>query len=929
LGDIIGYALLGIAGGGAYGLMALGIVVIYRGSGVINFAQGAVGAVGTYAYWDLSYNYNVPWPVALIAGLGVCGVIGLLLQLLVMRPLRDASPLSRMVATFGVLAILQTALQLSFPVAMQSVVSFLPSGAVRFDGITLGYNRILIFGIAVALGAVLWAGSTHTRFGFATTAVAENPRAASALGFSPDTIAASSWIVGSILAGLAGILLTPISGLQITTLTLLVVPALAGALVGAMSSIPITLAACLAISVIQSVVVLKVTVQGWDGLVPFAVIIIVMSLRGRSLPLRGEGSARLPRVGTGRIRPVHVLVWGILAAILIEFVFPPAYADSVTVLLTTAMVLLSLVVIVGYTGQVSLCQMGLAGVGAFTAGRLVAAASLPFFLAAVLGIVAAVMAGLIIGIPALRTRGVNLAIITLCFGVSLSSVLFDNPSYDGGDLGDTIRPPSLFGLSFNDITDPARYALLCLVVFILLAMLVANLRRGRVGLRLIAVRGNERASAALGINVFSNKLYAFALSSALAAVGGILMVFRFPIVLYTGSFTYADSTTSLLYGVIGGIGYVMSSVVGALAEPATPITQYISDLVNGQTTTLWITLIGGVVVLGVLFVAPDGLVRANIEHGRQLVAAACSLAGRVRPRSGTAELAAVQADADFRSVEAVAPRRLEVRGLTVRLGGVVAVNDVSLTLVPGRITGLIGPNGAGKTTLLDAISGFVKPSDGSILLDGSPVDRWSVARRARAGLGRSFQALELFDGLTVFDNLRCAADTQDPWAFVVDLVWPRPPGLSPPALLAISEFQLADTLASSPTDLPYGRRRLISIARAVAKKPSILMLDEPAGGLDDADRSEIGRTIRQLASRWRMAILLVEHNMDLVMDVCDEVVVLDSGSMIASGRPDRIRADAAVRRAYLGDLEDEVAYRGEDAILPAEQPGGMMADGQA
>jgi sulfate-transporting ATPase len=221
------------------------------------------------------------------------------------------------------------------------------------------------------------------------------------------------------------------------------------------------------------------------------------------------------------------------------------------------------------------------------------------------------------------------------------------------------------------------------------------------------------------------------------------------------------------------------------------------------------------------------------------------------------------------------------------------------------VVGLIGPNGAGKTTLIDVVTGFTRQHSGTVTLDEQPIDRWSARRRARAGIARSFQSLELFEDLTVRDNLRTASDRRDPLAYLSDLVWPGDPPLSSTAIAAVREFGLEDDLDRRPSELPYGRRRLVGIARAVATKPSVLLLDEPAAGLDERETAELGDLVRRLAREWGLAVLLVEHDVSLVMSVCDRIVALDFGIVIAGGTPDEIRRNEAVVAAYLGRDEDE------------------------
>ena len=232
---------------------------------------------------------------------------------------------------------------------------------------------------------------------------------------------------------------------------------------------------------------------------------------------------------------------------------------------------------------------------------------------------------------------------------------------------------------------------------------------------------------------------------------------------------------------------------------------------------------------------------------------------------------------------------------------------------PGSIVGLIGPNGAGKTSAIDAITGFTR-SSGRVTLEGTDISRVSVTKRARMGISRSFQSLELFEDSTVLDNIRAASDQRDRWSYLRDLVLPADPPLPPQVVAAIREFRLEDDLLRPVQDLPYGQRRLLAIARAVASQPSVLLLDEPAAGLGDTETAELARMVRRLAEDWGMAVLLVEHDMNFVMTVCDEIVVLDFGRKIADGPREVVRNDPAVIAAYLGETAEEQAEDREKVL---------------
>jgi ABC-type branched-subunit amino acid transport system ATPase component len=237
----------------------------------------------------------------------------------------------------------------------------------------------------------------------------------------------------------------------------------------------------------------------------------------------------------------------------------------------------------------------------------------------------------------------------------------------------------------------------------------------------------------------------------------------------------------------------------------------------------------------------------------------------------------------------------------------VALDDVGFHVRPGEVLGLIGPNGAGKTTIIDAVTGFLPGHGGSVRLDGRPIDKLSPSARARSGMTRSFQSLELFEDLTVADNLRVATDDGRRRHLVRDLIWPVEQELPPVALAVIQRVGLEHLLHLMPEELAYAQRRTAAIARAVASGPSVLLLDEPAAGLDPESRRDLEGLVRHLAEDWGMAILLIEHDVDLVMRACDRVMALQFGKEVITGAPQEVRANREVIESYLGSAEDLAA----------------------
>ena len=703
-------------------------------------------------------------------------------------------------------------------------------------------------------------------------------------------------------------------------MTNLVLAAMAAALVASFRSFPIAFAAGVGIGVGQTLLTNYVTTPGVPSALPFAIIILVMVVRGQALPVRGYFLQKLPGVGSGRVKLWQVAV-GVLLAVGLTARMPTNWQDAMVTTFAVAIVLLSVVVITGYTGQLSLAQFALAGFGAWVAGRLVDVWGWPFMPALIVGALASVPLGAIFAVPAVRgpwlepgDRHTRPRIDALPHGLQQPQPHGRLRRHRGGQ-ADPVR----LGDPGHEVSVPVRVRVPGLPR--------AAVAHGRADAprtnRPAVTRGaDERTrAAALGISVPGAKIYAFALSAGIAAVGGTLLAFRKDTIVYASEFTNFTSITAVGWAFVGGIGYLMGPFIGATLAPGS-LGARISDAIFSGFDR-YLQVIGGAIVILLVLQNQDGVAKETAAQlkwiGQQIWGLVPNrLSNRTPPQP-----AAVTLPPERR--ERVAPKVLEVRDLTVRYGGVTAVDTLSLTVQPGRVTGLIGPNGAGKTSAIDAITGFTPARSGLVFLDGKQLNGLSPAKRAHAGLSRSFQSLELFEDSTVLDNLRAASDPRDRLSYLRDLLHPVNPPLPGEVVAAIHEFKLQDDLDRIVQDLPYGQRRLLAIARAVATRPSVLLLDEPAAGLGDAETAELGHLVRRLADDWNMAILLVEHDMNFVMNVCDEIVVLDFGLRIAAGTPDAIRRDPKVIAAYLGQSEEAPIEVSLDVAEAAEEELGVTS----
>ncbi len=525
--------------------------------------------------------------------------------------------------------------------------------------------------------------------------------------------------------------------------------------------------------------------------------------------------------------------------------------------------------------------------------------------------------GLVIGLAALRARGISLAIATLGASAFLANTVLADDSWTGGNDGITVGDLRLLGMNVDLTEHPTRFATLLVLVFALAALFVVNLRRGATGRRMLAIRASERAASAIGIDVKGVKLGAFCYASGLAALGAILSVLTFSIALLNGFANDPFISIQLeSSAILGGVGYASGPLVGGWGASGGLGTSVVNLIPGASQNSSLVTVITGVLTILVITRAPNGLVPLTIGQSKSLTAAIRRVIGR---RQGSAASQRYQLLEPAPRVGQQRSHLLKVTDLSVRFGPITALEGVTLSVASGEVVGVIGPNGAGKTTLLDSITGFVTVSAGAVHLDDKHLTGASPRSRSVAGISRSFQSLELFEDMTVFENIVVACERHS-WARrLVEGIKPCAPRLTRAASDAIREFELEDVLGEHPAELSGGTRRAVALARAIASGPRILLLDEPAAGLDVRHRQNLCDTIGRLAREHGIGVLLIEHDVDLVCSVSDRLIALDFGRVIASGRPDEVRRDPQVITSYVGSADTDPAETG--ASTPARTSG--------
>ncbi|HEX9623068.1 MAG TPA: branched-chain amino acid ABC transporter permease/ATP-binding protein [Streptosporangiaceae bacterium] len=903
---ILLYAILGLGAGSAYALISQGLILVHRASGVVNFAQGATAMITAYFYVWLTHHGFSNVPAALVAILAA-GVLGAVVQRFVMKPLGRAPLLAKLVAALGVVLVLEALAGIVFGYDLQTAPPLLPTSTVRAFGVDVGRDRIILFVISIVLAAALSAFARRTTLGSLFRAASDSEEGLAILGYSQNAVSTSAWVAGSMLAGFAGIVIAPITSLSVTTIILLIIPALSVTLLAGFTSFWFATIAGLLLGILQSEVagywtISSPTITGMQQAAPFLLIIIVMVVRGRAIPGRATITlGRPPLAPPARAKPA-VLAGVVVLAVVLTAVASSNYQTAISVGLISAIVALSLVVLTGYVGQISLAQMTFAGLGAYFCSRFVDDMGVPFPFSIIAAGLATGIGGVILGLPALRVRGVNLAVVTLGAAVAVDSLIFNDANLTGGYNGISIRSPSIFGYSLDGIIHPFRYAMACLVVLILCVAGVAWLRRSRLGLMMLAVRDNERAAAAEAVDTVRTKLTAFGIAAFMAGVAGGLFGYLYGHLSFD-SFAPLASVTFVTTAYIGGIGSIAGAVIAGIISPGGPVFELFS---SSASVDRYQALIAGAGVVLTAVLNPDGVAPETNKNYKALMrrlwrdktAPAQAVPEVEAPATERAPIPMAALAADRRKHGGAARHAaplLDARGIRVAFGSVIAVDSVNFAVRPGSLVGLIGPNGAGKTTFIDAVCGFV-PAGGTVRFDGQPVEHRPAHHRARLGLRRTFQTTELFEDLTIRENMIVPARAH---AAGGDELTSN--GFSVEEILRLLGLQ--DKAGCLPRELSSGEAKLAGLARALRGEPKLLLLDEPAAGLDSRESRELGRRLLSLLDLG-ITMVLVDHDLELVMGVCDEVIVLDRGRLLASGPPEAIRRDPAVRTAYIGGAGD-------------------------
>ena len=608
-----------------------------------------------------------------------------------------------------------------------------------------------------------------------------------------------------------------------------------------------------------------------------------------------------PLLTPRRSNIVLVLAAAILLPILTAHAMPLVFTPTDSLILAEAASLaiaaISLNLLTGYAGQISLGHAALLGVGAFASGLVTSKLGLPMWLGLPAAAVVAGAVALLIGFPALRLRGLYLAMVTIAFGFAMYDSILRQDLFTGGSAG--VELPRRIWRD-NQFSDQSVMLAVALVVLLAVWLLDANVTRSRFGRALRAIRENEAVAQAFGIDVARHKLLAFVISGALAGLGGALWGHAVGFV-NSESFPFDLSLALIIMVVVGGLGSRAGAVIAAFAFSLFPTLLHNIPWLAGADG-----MVGAFFLMYTVARHPGGFAEIFSEAQEKRRA-------RRNPSATPADDDIVVIPALPRMGNAAAERAtpapgpvLEVTDVTVRFGGLVAVNAASLVVPRGKIVGLIGPNGAGKTTLFNTISGLIRPTEGTITLLGENVSQLPAYQRAARGLARTFQNVGLARDQSVLENLLLAQHLAAGYGSVRALAFTPRVADAEDQMVARAREALAVLGFEGRENVPVkrlsgGQQRILEMGCALLTDPELLMLDEPSAGMAPGAVENLAGRLNDLRDNLGRTVLLIEHNLPLVLDVCDFIYVLDFGQVLASGTPDEIVANQQVIGAYLGE----------------------------
>ncbi len=939
MSKFISLLISGIVSGAIYSMLAVGLTLTYTTTGIFNLGYGAVAFTCAFVYFELQNGLG--WPnvwAGIVVILVLAPLLGLILDRFIFRRLSQASDASKIMATVGVLIALPALAEYivalligvgHFNIPDGSLVSLAPGlgpePAVQWhisSALNFNSDQLIVAIVAFLMAIGLWWMLKHTTIGLKMRALVDRPDLATARGVDRGRTSGFAWVLGTTLAGLAGVAGAPIfNSLTTGTYLFVLLAATAAAVLGGFRSIPLAALGGLIIGAVQSLVAgyanFAQSIPGFSDAVPFVLLFIGLAFWGRERGrLAGSAAEDVPPPDYLALRPRWRRVAPWIFWFTVIFVYILFGADSYWLGLATqglalSVVFLSFTIITGTGGIVSLAQAAFVTGAGLMAGVLIGHYHVAYFPALLGGVAFAVFLGVVVAAPALRLGGLSLALATLAMGLVADNVLFQW-SWLAGPLqqGWAIPQPTIgpFHLS-----DNKTMAVFLAIIVIVVTLLIRNLQKSASGRMMSAVRTSESAASTSGISANAIKITLFAVSAGLAGFGGVLLV------------TVEQHVTNSTYTTVTGLTWLATVVLWGIRRPSAAIAAGMSGILFSGllssgfhfsfiswsgTSSVWLpqVLFG----LGAVTMAqnPDGILSLQEEQGfrrkqkkeaKRAAAAAAAAAAARHPAPLPADgVPAVVGDGSVPPIAAAAarPARLPVEDAALRIESISAAYaetqvlfDLDLDVRRGKLTALVGANGAGKSTLCKVLAGLMEPSAGTITLDGKDITKMPAHRRAKTML-LAPESRGIFPGLTVEDNLMMllpSADERDQ---------------------AYARFPVLGTRRHIPAgNLSGGEQQMLTMAPVMVKPPSLLIADEPTLGLAPLIVEQIMGVFAELRDEG-VTLFVVEERAKAVLDIADDVALLELGRLVWDG-PREDLDPAHLTAIYLGQSTVE------DAPMPA------------
>lgn len=894
---IIGLVITATALGSIYALIAMAINLTFATANIINFAIGEFAMIGAMlgGGW-LAVTIGFPLPLAALGVALVGGILGAMVEVTSVRPTLKTGSLGWVLGVIGAGIILTNVSVVLFGRQPMPVPALLEGVTVAIGGVAVDGQQLVILGVAVLLAWFVDRALRGTILGKSIRAVAYDRQASSLMGIQVNTTTSLVFAASCALAAISGTLMSPITFASPYMGMSLTVKGFTAATLGGLGNPRGALLGGFLLALID--VFSGLLWPGWEPVVLFLVLIATLTalpggLTGSGVAVRaeyrrhGDVKARGERQPGGLARGVSR--YGAPVFLLVALLFPFLTGHDAYFVHMAALVFLytmlsaSLNYLLGYAGQFSFGHVALVATGAYTTAILTTRLDWSFWQALVPAAVLSGLGGFLMGLPALRVSYKYLALATFALLLAVESLLANLHQLTRGQRGIAEIPAAVPG------GDTGVYYLILLFAGLTLWVLW-NLIRSGTGRAAVALRESPLAASTLGHSVGWTKLQAFILTAVMAGVAGSIYAhlnrYIAPI-----SFGTPMTIQILLMVAVGGIGSFWGPLIGSVVLVILP------TLISGMGEYSQI-LYGALLIASVVFL-PEGIY------------------GFLRPRMGWTATSLVVQPREGDGAHAlpilagprVQPARgpiLSVAKLSIRFGGLQALNEISMDVAPHTVHGLIGPNGSGKTTAVNLISGVLAPSEGRILFGGRDVTRWPTHMRARAGIARTFQTPQPFAEMTVVENILVALDISQPAGRSIWSEMLRLPAFRAGEHRRVESARqmagwlgLGQVLNRQARGLTHYETRLLELARALAMKPNVLLLDEPAAGLSREEVASLSGILRRLRSAG-ITILLIDHNMEFVMNIADYVTVLDYGKIISEGSPREIQTSERVLQAYLG-----------------------------